>query len=351
MKFLKPFLVFLLFVLIATAILSLLMPTKQKVERSITINAPAALIYEQLSRLENFNKWSVWTSQDPLAKYSLGGNDGTVGATSTWTGDPGLSGEGKMEITALEPGKKVAHSIQLKKPKKINATSLFTLSEGSGATIVTWNFEMATPRPWNIFNLFYSMDKEMGKDFETSLAALKEITERTTGTAIVPVKTFEVQRMDFPATRYALIRQEVKWVDIEAFFDQHIPIIIEETRRNNIETGPRTHFYYKWDEKNQLADVAAAVSIPSGKSITHNIIQALDIDASKAIFTEYGLPDYQLADARASLDKYLIKNKLTKKEPVIEEYTFRSAKPGILRNDPEKKLRSSALTQVIYLVE
>ena len=36
---------------------------------------------------------------------------------------------------------------------------------------------MATPRPWNIFNLFYSLDKQMGKDFEDGLTALKNIIE------------------------------------------------------------------------------------------------------------------------------------------------------------------------------
>jgi effector-binding domain-containing protein len=342
MKALKPFLVFLVFVLIAGAILSLIMPTKQKVERSVSINAPAALVYEQLSRLENFNKWSVWTKEDSSAVYTLNGNDGTVGAASSWTGDPGLSGEGKMQITELVPGQKVAHSFELKKPKKVNATSLFTLSEGSGSTIVTWNFEMATPRPWNIFNLFYSMDKEMGKDFEKGLASLKEIAERNSGTVVTPSKPFEVQQIDFPATTYAYIRQVVKWTDIQAFFAQHLPLLYEEAVKNNSSGGTVTGLYSEWDEKNQQADLAVALPVPAGTKTSSNIIRITDINASKALQVTYQGAYDQMGNAHGSIDKFILEKKLKAKLPVIEQYIYGPA---------NEKDTSKWVTKIIYLVD
>jgi effector-binding domain-containing protein len=342
MRVLKPFLVFLLFVIIATAILSLLMPTKQKIERSLTINAPAAVIYEQLSRLENFNKWSAWTKQDSLAKYTLSGNDGTVGAVSSWIGDPGLSGEGKMQITELVPGQKVAHSFELKKPKKVDATSLFTLSEGSGSTIVTWNFEMATPRPWNIFNLFYSMDKEMGKDFEKGLASLKEIAERSSGTAVVPSKPFDIQQIDFPATTYAFIRQVVKWKDIQSFFAQHLPLLYEGAAKNNSSTATITGLYSEWDEKNQQADLAVAISVPAGTKATNNIISITNISASKALQVTYQGGYDKMGYAHGSIDNYIVEKKLKAKLPVIEQYIY---------GPINEKDTAKWLTKIIYLVD
>ena len=121
MRIIKPFLAFLFFALVATIILSMLLPTRQRLERSVTINAPAAIVYKQLVKLEHFNHWSLWTSQDPTATYTLNGTDGTVGATSAWKGDPNLSGEGKMEIIALDPGKRVEQAIHFIQPKKIEA--------------------------------------------------------------------------------------------------------------------------------------------------------------------------------------------------------------------------------------
>ncbi len=340
MKFIKPFFVFLLFVAIAAVILSLLLPVKQKLERSVTINAPAAVIYEQLSKLDNFNKWSVWSQQDSSAEYILTGKDGTVGAATSWMGDPDLSGEGKMEITALESGQKVSHSIQFKKPRKATATSVFTLREASGTTSVTWNFEMATPRPWNIFNLFYSMDKQMGKDFEKGLAALKQLTEVSTGKA--PAKPFEVQQMDFAATTFAIIRQKVKWPDITAFFAQHLPILYEEAAKNNITAGTAAGLYFVWDEKNQQADMAAAVPVPAGTKLPHSIIRITDVDASKAVYVNYSGAYDKLADAHGSLDKYLAENKLKQKSPVIEQYIY---------GPVNEKDTAKWLTRIVYLVE
>jgi len=171
MKFGRLFLFFILAVIIVTAILSFMMATSQKIERSVVINTPAAAIYDQLVKLDNFHKFSVWSQQDSTAVYTLSGTDGTVGASTSWKGSPEISGEGKIEIKALEPNRKVVHQLHFTQPKKGNAESVFTLQETNKATTtVTWTFNMATPRPWNIFNLFYSLDKQMGKDFEGRLA-------------------------------------------------------------------------------------------------------------------------------------------------------------------------------------
>ncbi len=178
MNYLKIFVSFLFFVLLVTLGLSFFLSANQKVERTVIINASAPVIYNHLIKLENFNKFSVWSQQDSTAVYTLSGKDGTVGASTSWKGSPEISGEGKIEIVALEPNKKVTHTLQFSQPKKGKAESVFLLNEtNKETTSVTWTFKMATPRPWNIFNLFYSLDKQMGKDFEDGLTALKNMIE------------------------------------------------------------------------------------------------------------------------------------------------------------------------------
>ena len=178
MKLARLLLFFLLAVIIITATLSFMLPTRQKIERSIVINATAAGIYNQINKLENFNKFSVWSQQDSSAIYTLTGTDGTVGATSEWKGSPEISGEGKIEITELGTNKKVVHKIHFTKPQKGTAESTFILLETNiSTTTVTWTFYISTPRPWNIFNLFSSWDKQLGKDFEDGLANMKKMIE------------------------------------------------------------------------------------------------------------------------------------------------------------------------------
>ncbi|MDZ4807324.1 MAG: SRPBCC family protein [Bacteroidota bacterium] len=191
MKFGRLLIFFLLAVMVTTAILSFMLPTSQKIDRSIVINTSAATIYTQLIQLENFNKFSVWSQQDSSAVYTLSGTDGTVGASTSWKGSPEISGEGKIEIKALEPNRKVVHQLNFTQPKKGTAESVFLLNETNKATTtVTWTFNMATPRPWNIFNLFYSLDKQMGKDFEDGLTAMKTMIEISNAAppAAIPVK-------------------------------------------------------------------------------------------------------------------------------------------------------------------
>jgi effector-binding domain-containing protein/uncharacterized protein YndB with AHSA1/START domain len=340
MKGLKIFLFFLLAVVIATATLSFLLPTSQKVEKAITINAPAENVYEQLSKLEHFNKWSVWNQQDSTAIYILSGTDGTIGATTSWKGDPEISGEGKIEISLLEPNHKVVHQLHFTQPKKADAISTFKLVENKGITSVTWNFELATPRPWNIFNLFFSLDKQMGKDFETGLSVLKSVIEQTNGNA--SSTKYEVMTMDFPATTFASIRQKIKWTDIPAFYSQHLPIIYSEASKANAAPGTPAGLYYFWDEINQETDMAAALPVTSGTNMDNPIIQLVNIPASKALFVNYYGAYNKSMDAYSSIDKYLAENKLKQKTPVIEQY---------ITDPANEKDTTKWLTKIVFLVE
>lgn len=178
MKTFRLLIFFILALIITTAALSFTMATSQKVEKSIVINKPVSIIYEQLIKLENFHKFSVWSQQDSFAVYTSTGTDGTVGATTSWKGSPLISGEGKMEIVALEPDRKIAHQLSFTTPKKGTAESIFKLSATEKSkTTVTWIFKLATPRPWNIFNLMYSLDEKMGSDFENGLKNMKMFIE------------------------------------------------------------------------------------------------------------------------------------------------------------------------------
>lgn len=168
----------LFFILIVTIGLSFMLPTNQKAEHAIEINATAPVIYSQLIKLENFNRFAVWTQQDSSAIYTLTGSDGTVGATSSWNGSPEISGKGKIAIVELVANKKVVHQLEFTEPRKMKAGSEFSLLETNpGKTTVTWTFKLATPRPWNIFNLFYSINKEKEQDFKDGLQALKKLIE------------------------------------------------------------------------------------------------------------------------------------------------------------------------------
>jgi hypothetical protein len=178
MKIFRLLFFFVLALVVTTGFLSLMMATSQKIKRSITIHAPASVIFEKVKQLNNFNRFSVWGAQDSTIRYTRSGTDGTPGASITWKGDPEISGEGKIELVSLTYPHTITHALHFSAPQKGKASSVFSIIETEkNTTAVTWNFELYTPRPKNIFNLFFSLDKQMGKDFETGLAALKVFIE------------------------------------------------------------------------------------------------------------------------------------------------------------------------------
>jgi effector-binding domain-containing protein len=332
-----------IFLLVAAGVLiitSMVLPSKQRIERVIFVKAPASVVFQQLAKLENFNHWSVWNQHDSTIKNTFSGKDGTIGASSSWVGDPEISGEGKIVIAYLEPNRKIIHNINFIKPKKTEAESEFKLEEINGSTKITWEFDLATPRPWNIFNLFYNMDKKMGKDFEEGLINLKTAIEKTKNTTTG--KTYDVTPMNFQATSFAFIRQQVKWSDIPSFFAQNLPLIYSASSQAKITPGIPTGLFYVWDENNQQADLAAAISLPAGTKLSDTAIQITNIPASKAVYVDYYGAYDKMNDAYSSIDKYLAANNLKQKYPVIEQYI---TDPAI------EKDTSKWLTKIIFTVE
>ena len=340
MKIFKLLLFFIVSVLLITGMLSLLLSTSQKVERTVTIQAPASVIYHELSRLENFHRFSVWSQNDSTVRYTPQGTDGTVGAATLWSGDPEISGDGKIEITALEANRSVAHKLSFTRPRKGTATSLFTLRENGGLTSVTWQFRLATPRPWNIFNLFYSLDKEMGADFETGLNLLKKAIETRAGT--IAASAVEIRDMDFPATTFLQVRQQVGWTDMGRFYAQHLPLVYQEALKAQASPGTPTGLYYRWDEQNQRADMSAAVPVKSGTEMRTPLFSTENIPASKAVYVNYYGAYDKLPGIYSQVRALLAEKKLKQKYPIIEQYI----------TDPAKEKDTARwLTKIVFLVE
>lgn len=340
MKIIKQLGILFLVVIAIVLILVLVLPVKQKTERSITINAPVTEVYNYLLRLENFNKWSVWSRTDSTIKNTITGTDGTPGAVNTWVGDPELSGEGKMQIITLTLNKKIKYHLNFEKPRSMEADSDFSLEEIDGQTRVTWDFELATPRPWNIFNLFSSMDKEMGKDFEEGLQNLKAAIEKPD--SVVAAKPYEVIPMNFPVSSFAVYRETIKWQDISSFFADYFPKIYNAVSKAGAQPGIPTGLYYIWDEKNQSADMAAAIPVTAGTKLESDSIKIVDISGSKAVYVDYYGAYDKTADAYKTIDTYLLANKLKQKAPVIEQYMN---DPGVVKDT------AKWFTKIIFLVE
>ncbi len=151
-------------------------PDTFRVQRTTSIQAPPQKIIPLIQDFHNWTSWSPWEKLDPALKRTYSGAASGKGAVYEWEGNKKV-GQGRMEITETAPSE-IIIKLDFLKPFEAHNTAEFTLQPSGDSTSVTW----ATYGP-NVFiakvmSLFFSMDKMIGKDFETGLANLKTAAER-----------------------------------------------------------------------------------------------------------------------------------------------------------------------------
>ena len=158
-----------------------LLPTHAHVERSITVERPATMLFAIVNSYRNFEQWSPWAERDPNANYTVSGPDSGVGARLSWSGEPHLVGSGWQEIIASTPYEQI--DIMLDFDSQGIATSRFTFQPVADATLITWSFDSDLTEGLNFFDGFLAryfgllFDRWIGNDYEKGLANLKRFAE------------------------------------------------------------------------------------------------------------------------------------------------------------------------------
>lgn len=152
-------------------------PDKFHIERTAHINAPAEKIFAQIDDFRNWRAWSPWETKDPQMRTSYSGAAEGTGAVYEWDGNSSV-GMGRMEITESIPPRLLRIKLDFLEPIEGHNTAEFTLAPRGEATDVTWVMYGPVPYLGKIIQMFVSMDRMVGGDFETGLANLKALTEK-----------------------------------------------------------------------------------------------------------------------------------------------------------------------------
>jgi len=147
-----------------------------RVERSLTIAAPAAALFPQVNDLHKTQAWSPWVKLDPAAKFTFAGPASGVGAVNTWAGNSQV-GEGRQTIVESRPDELVRLKLEFFKPMAGESTAEFRFKPEGQGTMVTWS--MSGPKNYisKVMCMFLNMDKMIGGHFEEGLANLKALAE------------------------------------------------------------------------------------------------------------------------------------------------------------------------------
>lgn len=151
-------------------------PDTFRVERSISIKAPAEKIFPLIDDFHRWEQWSPWEKVDPALKRTYSGAASGQGAAYAWFGNKEI-GQGKMEIIESTPPARLLIKIDFLVPFEAHNTVEFTLRTQGDSTVLSHAMFGPSPYLAKLMGLFFSMDKMIGDKFEEGLGSLKAIAE------------------------------------------------------------------------------------------------------------------------------------------------------------------------------
>jgi hypothetical protein len=163
-------------------IIGFFLPAKIHVERSIVINGPSEVIFNQINTLKNWEKWSPWQGIDPAIKITYTGPESGPGASYKWESKHPDVGDGVLTIISSIPGDTICTTMDFMEQGKAFGGYKFVKTEGG--VKLTWSMlmDMGMNPVGRYFGLV--MDKMVGPDFEKGLKNIKAISENSNSTGV-----------------------------------------------------------------------------------------------------------------------------------------------------------------------
>jgi hypothetical protein len=174
METLKKIAIGLLIVAVLFVIIGVSLPKETVVQRSIIINAPLNVVFNNVNNLKNHEKWDPWQATDKTMKIAYGSVTEGTGASYSWTSE---MGDGTQTITESMTNKSIKIELDFKKQGTMRGWWTFT--EGGKGVLVAEGFVNKSGACFcsRYINLF--MDAEIGRYFSKGLKKLKEVSELT----------------------------------------------------------------------------------------------------------------------------------------------------------------------------
>jgi effector-binding domain-containing protein len=287
MKLLKRIGIGLLAIILLLVIISFFLPREVRVERSVEMNAKPEAPFTLVNNLRMWNEWSPWYRIDSNAVWEFGEVTEGQGAWYSWASEHPEVGKGKLTITESKQDELVQTEVEFAGQGK--GTGIFTFAPAGEGVKVTWVMEsdmgMNPVGKW--MGLF--MDKMLGAQFESGLAAMKEAAEKMPPPRET-IAGFEFVERDLGPMTVAGIREKVQTSELNGTsFGAWYGAIGQTLKKNKMSmNGHPMAIYYTYE--NGESDMEAAVPVEI-KGKDDGRVKFHDLPASKAIVVIY-MGDY-----------------------------------------------------------
>ena len=168
MRMLNRIVYVLLGIVLLLAVGGVMLPRQVQVQRSLAVDAPAAVVFPYINDFRLFNQWSPWARRDPQTRYEFSEPAAGEGASMRWQSGHPRVGQGVQTITHSEPPYRVRSHLELG-TKGEDAEVSIRLEPDQGLTRVTWVFQMDFGMDLMGRYLGLLLDAWVGGDYEPGL--------------------------------------------------------------------------------------------------------------------------------------------------------------------------------------
>ncbi len=309
MKFLKILLIIIVALIALFLIINAFMPGDMKVERSITINAPAVNAFVLVNDLKNWERWSPWNELDPNMKMEYGEIIKGVGASYSWTSEHEQVGIGRLKIAESQPNSLIKTELYFMEDDGDPSHGTWKFEENEGASNVTWTMEGTMPFLMRI--MVPMMEAAVGEMFDQGLENIKNIAETMSADVIT---NYEITEEMVESTPYYFIADSVFGMDsalIANKMGSAFGEIMAFTAQNKIEmAGMPMSVTVAWSEDPMSWNFRAGVPVKSTDVAPTGRIKKDVSYAGKAIKTIHIGPYSESEYAYKAMMEYLNRNNL-----------------------------------------
>lgn len=317
MKAFKYILFLVLILIIGLAIFVSVQPNSFKVERSRTINAPSAVIYNNVIDFKNWESWSSWVEAKPETKITLSEQTKGVGGSYAWEDEDGI---GTMKTVDTKVNSSIAQKMQFA-DFPINNVNWQLQPNEDGSTDVTWTIEgKGMPFMFKAYTTAMGgMEELIGPHYERGLEMLDSVLVADMKRYDVSVKGITQHSGGF----YLYNTTSCKMDNFKEKMQEMFPKIGGYAIANNIKmAGSPFVIYHKWDEANNAVMFSCAIPTSSRFETTDPEVLTGQLESFKAVKTVLKGDYENLKEAWDKTMSYIQTNTLefAQDGPMIESY-------------------------------
>lgn len=340
MRFIKIFLIVVILILAGFSIWNATLPETYDFNRSVTIDAPAERIFEQVNDVEKWVNWSPWAAMDKTAEFTYDEQTTGSGASYSWSGD--TVGSGTLTIIESTPFSSIKTRLEFTEPNQVTSSGYWIFEEDNGQTKVTWGNTGSLPFLMRFIGAM--MDRQLGETFQDGLNNLKALVENTSQSEENEepqhgqIDIVDVNGGMYVGKRYT----NLPWSEMEAAYSngwQEIYNVLGMEAKKI--TGPPFGSFVTWNEDEQLTTMIVGVPVETDIAISEPLEKGQMYSGKAIRYTHFGA--YELTgEGHMAVEQYFIDNDLTYNGEPWESYV---TDPGA---EPDT---SKWLTYIYYPVQ